>query len=108
MSLGDGLTDLMMSRLMESLRPAERQSAAHRDAYMTKCNAALAVLEAQAHQLNHEAPTIGEIAIASALAFADFRFATDNWRHGRETLAVWFTHISERASMKVTAHVDQY
>ena len=43
---------------------------------------------------------LGQIAVACALGYLDFRFADVNWRATRPRLAGWFTEFSQRASMR--------
>ncbi|CAH1661375.1 glutathione S-transferase family protein [Chelatococcus asaccharovorans] len=45
---------------------------------------------------------IGFIAIGCALAYADFRFAAEDWRQGRPQLADWYTELSSRPSFLAT------
>ena len=45
---------------------------------------------------------MGQIAVACALAYLDFRHPTSNWRHGNEALADWFAEFESRPSMQVT------
>lgn len=45
---------------------------------------------------------MGQIAVACALAYLDFRHPTSNWRHGNEALADWFAEFESRPSMQAT------
>jgi glutathione S-transferase len=47
-------------------------------------------------------PLIGEIIIACALGYRDFRYADDDWRAGRPALTDWFETIMQRESMQQT------
>ncbi|MEL6964504.1 MAG: glutathione S-transferase C-terminal domain-containing protein, partial [Pseudomonadota bacterium] len=46
---------------------------------------------------------IGTIAAAAALGYMDFRYANENWRNGRPSLAAWFDVFSKRPSIATTA-----
>ncbi len=46
--------------------------------------------------------TIGQIGIACALGYRDFRFAEVDWRSSHPKLANWFAGFAERASMTAT------
>lgn len=46
--------------------------------------------------------TIGQIAVACALSYRDFRFAEVDWRTSHPKLADWFAGFAERASMTAT------
>jgi len=67
-------------------------------------DAALAELERQASSLTAEAPTIGEIAVAAALGYLDFRWPERDWRAGRPGLGDWFDAFQARPSMAASAH----
>lgn len=59
---------------------------------------ALNQLDGEAGDL-HGPVTIGQIAVACALAYRDFRFADIDWRAGRQDLATWFAEFAQRPSM---------
>jgi len=62
---------------------------------------ALAALEDEAEALQGPV-TIGQIAVACALGYRDFRFADIDWRGGQPRLAEWFAAFAERPSMTAT------
>jgi glutathione S-transferase len=45
---------------------------------------------------------LGQIAVACALGYADFRLTRHQWRDGRPKLAKWIEAFNERPSMKAT------
>lgn len=45
---------------------------------------------------------MGQIGMACALAYLDFRHPERDWRIGREGLAVWFARFADRPSMQAT------
>ena len=106
-ALGDGLMELNVLRLGEQARPSQTRSEKHLAAFKLKTAATLDRLEAEAEDLQ-DPPRIGHIAIACALSHLDFRFAADNWRAGRPTLARWHAAFAQRPSMQTTEHVDAY
>jgi glutathione S-transferase len=63
--------------------------------------AALDQLEDEADDLNGPV-TIGQIAVACALGYRDFRFADANWRAGRPKLAAWYDVFAARPSIADT------
>ncbi len=104
-ALGDGLMSLNVLRIGEKNREA-LASAPHAAAFAAKTRATLDVLEREVATL--EPLSVGSIAIASALAHLDFRFAEDAWRDGRPALATWFAAMSQRQSMQATEPVEIY
>ena len=61
----------------------------------------LDLLESNADEL--EGPvSAGQIAVACALAYRDFRFSEIEWRLSRPKLSQWFESFYERASMQDT------
>ena len=62
---------------------------------------ALNVLEAEAPHWG-DAFMIGQVAVACALGFLDFRYKGRAWRSNRPTLAAWFETVSARASLRMT------
>ena len=45
---------------------------------------------------------MGQIAVACALGYLDFRHDARGWRDGRPALAEWFKRFAERDSMQST------
>ena len=48
---------------------------------------------------------IGDLALACALAYADFRFPELSWRTGQAALNEWYAAFAQRASMRATEFV---
>lgn len=105
-ALGDGLMDLMILWLVERAKPAERQWPDVLEACRVKFAAVADHLEREAAALASAPFTIGHVSLAAALAYADFRFAGEDWRRGRPALADWAARTSERPSVRDTAFVD--
>lgn len=105
-ALADGLLDLFILWRNERSKPAERQTQEWLDAFATKATATLDRFEQQAPQQPADALDIGEIALGSALSYADFRFAEIEWRKGRPRLAGWHAGFAERPSARATEAVN--
>lgn len=105
-ALANGLIEASVERLLESRRPTDRQWANWTERQTARMNRALDALEAAAGGLSAEAPTIAEITAGCALGYLDFRFASDNWREGRPTLARWYERFAQRPSMTATVPFD--
>lgn len=106
-ALADGILDALVLRRYEGMRPAELRSEDWLASQTRKVVRGLDALEKEAEAKALADPsgplTIGEIAIACALGYLDFRFADDDWRHNRPALASWFDDASQRPSIKNTA-----
>lgn len=63
--------------------------------------AAIDQLEAEADDLNGPV-TIGQISVACALGYRDFRFDKINWRGDHPKLAAWYETFSKRESITGT------
>jgi glutathione S-transferase len=98
----DGLLDAaILVRYETVLRPDEKRWPDWIDGQMRKLRGALAAFEADAATLG-QSLTVGEIAIACALAYLDFRYPDENWREGRPRLADFYARFAERPSMTAT------
>lgn len=102
LALADGILDASVTVRMElifhepdqlSQKLVERQE--------LSVARAIAALESEAAALSG-AVSIGQIAVACALAYRDFRFADVDWRSQSPKLADWFAGFAERASMTAT------
>jgi glutathione S-transferase len=98
-ALGDGLLDVLMMRLIERLRPEEKRSTEIVESNERKTKATLDRLETDIELLTARPHDIGHVAIGTALGYADFRFAVDNWREGRPKLAAWHAGFVERPAV---------
>lgn len=100
---GDGIADAAVLMAYEKrLRPDGQVWQDWLDAQLSKIHGACAALNTRwmSHLLGPL--DIGQIAIACALDYVDFRHPDANWRNGNDELAVWFAQFSERESMTVT------
>jgi glutathione S-transferase len=102
-ALGDGIMDAAVARMVESRLAPEKQNEAALAKNMAAVNAGLDSLE----RVNFaEIPTIGEVAVACALGYIDFRMPSLDWRPSRPKMSAWFLKFSEYSSMKATVPVN--
>lgn len=98
-ALSDGILDAVVSRLLESRRPAERQSPEAMALQERKVAQALDFAEkvdkGEAFLANDRL-TLADLAFAVALGYTDFRYAHD-WRTSHPQLAAWFNGMSKHA-----------
>jgi glutathione S-transferase len=64
---------------------------------------AMPVLERSSAGLRGDEPDIGDLSIAVALSYVDFRLSEIKWRSSSPALAAWLDQISERPAMRQTA-----
>lgn len=100
-AIGDGILDAAIGRLLEGRRSPELQSQAVADRFAKAVERSLDELEGRVDELA-EGFTIGQITIAIALEYLDFRFSADDWRASRPELKKWHESVSSRPSLKQT------
>ena len=102
-ALADGLLDAaILVRYERTLRPAELRWAQWDAGQMSKIDDCLNEIEAQATALGTVRFTIGEITIACALGYLDFRYPEVAWREGRPKAAAWYEIFSKLPAMQAT------
>lgn len=99
-TVGDGMIDAAFRWLSESWRPGDTMSPVVQALMHAKLGRCLDWLEAR--ELNAAEPLLGEITVAVALAYLDFRCDFLEWRNDRPVLAEWFAKMSERPAMQST------
>jgi glutathione S-transferase len=100
-ALGDGIMDAaVLTRYETFTRPEEARWDAWIDSQKQKFRRGLDALEAESASL--DVVDIGTLAIACALGYLDFRFADENWRASRPSLAAWFEQFAKRPSIATT------
>ena len=106
-ALGDGILDAAILGRYEILRPKEYQWQDWLDAQMRKVRGALAALEMEAEAGDLAGPlTIGQVTIACALGYLDFRYQSEAWRTKHRRLAVWADEVAQRKSIQLTVPKD--
>lgn len=100
-ALADGISDAAFSRTMERLRP-EAQRSPEWNARWT--NAILrTIAHFNANIPNRQQPDLGDIALACALDYVDFRHADLGWDAKAPALRAWLTGMLARPSLAETA-----
>lgn len=100
---GDGIMDAALLITYEGrLRPEDKQMSEWTDAQWAKIAKTCGVLNAR--WMSHLAGPLdmGQIAVACALGYLDFRHGARNWRKGNDALAAWFEEFSQRPSMQAS------
>jgi glutathione S-transferase len=101
-SLGNGLMETVLQRMMEVRRPATEQSAAFILKMEERISRVLAYLDSAVTSLEGEPIRVDQITIACALEYVDLRF-TAKWREWFPAIGAWLAEISIRPSMIATA-----
>jgi len=91
-ALGDGIMDATQPRRRELTLPQDEGRQAYIAQQQLKVTRALDALEAEADSLGM-LTTIGEITIACALGYLDFRYAHEPWRPGHPKLEAWYAKV---------------
>jgi glutathione S-transferase len=103
MMVADGLTDAMILRRQDSLRPAAQQSTAFQEKQKSKVDQSLAALEQEAASGAFEGDlTIGQVAVISAIGYLELRMPEDPWRTRYPKLADWARRFAARPSIRAT------
>ncbi|MFB0922756.1 MAG: glutathione S-transferase [Alphaproteobacteria bacterium] len=102
LAAADGILDASVHSRMEGMfHEGEAISQKFLDRQEVSVVAALDQLEGEADDLKGPV-TIGQIAVACALGYRDFRFNDMDWRAGRPNLAAWYEAFAARPSMTNT------
>lgn len=96
-ALGDGLADAAVAYVVEGRQSPPNE--AQRTRHMAAVTATLDALERSKFA---EHPTIGEIAVACALGYLDFRIPDLDWKSSRPKLSAWYARMCEYPAMKAT------
>ncbi len=100
-AIADGILDAAVGRILEGRRPQEQRSQSVSDRYRVAVTRSLDVLEQEVGKFADDF-TIGQLSVAVALGYLDFRFASEDWRIGRTALSKWFESVSSRPSLART------
>jgi glutathione S-transferase len=101
-ALGDGLLDALILWRNERERAAEAQLPVLIQAFEHKTRATLALLDEEEAALTAAPFGIGQIAVACALGYLDFRFDALGWRDIAPRLAQWHEVVMTRPSLQAT------
>ena len=108
-ALADGLLDTVVlwrvwhgERDRDPFDPTDPVQAA----FARKVTAGLDSLEDQVSSAGADTADIGDVAVACALSYLDFRWAVLGWRTGRDRLAEWHRGFEARPSMVATRIAD--
>lgn len=102
LALADGILDASVTERMEvTFHEPDAVSQKLIDRQELSVGLAIAALEREADSLAGPV-TMGQIAVACALGYRDFRFADVDWRTAHPKLADWFAGFAQRASMTAT------
>lgn len=91
-ALGDGILDASQPRRREIALPQDEGRKEYIATQRGKVERAIDKLEAEADQLGPLA-TIGDITVACALGYLDFRYPNEPWRPGHPKLEAWYTKV---------------
>jgi glutathione S-transferase len=101
-ALGDGIMDAAVGKVMEGRRPSGEQSPAFLALQDRKIARSVDWLENNVSELDGPL-NLGQIAVACALAYLDFRLPDSGWRDGHASIAAWFAEAERRESMRMTS-----
>ncbi len=100
---GDGILDAALLMTYETrLRPEELRFDEWVDGQWSKIERACAALNARWMSHLHGPMDMGQISVACALGYVDFRQGARDWRKGNDALAAWYKAFAERPSMHAT------
>jgi glutathione S-transferase len=100
-ALGDGLADAVVRRNQELRLPADRRNGELIQRQTAAIEAAFTESERDCPAWPKQ-PTIGQLAVASAIGYLDLRVPNDGWRDRYPTLARWLDAFSQRPSAQAT------
>ena len=103
-ALGDGIMDAAQPRRRELALPQDEGRTTWIAQQQGKVARSLDALEAEADSLG-DLKTYGEITIACALGYLDFRFANEPWRPGHPKLTAWYARVVALKPMAETMPV---
>lgn len=101
-AIGDGILDASQPRRREIALPQDEGRVGYIDLQRGKVTRAIDVLEKEAASLG-ALKTVGDIAVACALGYLDFRFANEPWRPGHPKLEAWYASVMGLPPMAKTA-----
>jgi glutathione S-transferase len=98
-ALADGILDAAVAKRVEAhMRPEDKRWPGWAERQGKAITRGLDVLEDECAAWGGDF-LIGQITVAVALGYLDFRFAAEDWRGGRPRLTAWYAKVSGRASV---------
>ncbi len=103
----DGIMDAAVGMIYEvRLRPEDKVFDGWLDAQWAKVSRALDALDRRWMSHLSGPLDMGQIAVACALGYLDFRHGARDWRKGHDGLANWYAGFAERPAMVATQPRD--
>jgi len=96
-ALGDGLSDAAVAWVILG-----RENPVPEAARQRQMQAVLATLDVLERVKFAADPTIGEITVACAIGYVEFRMPDLDWKSSRPNLSAWYAKLCEYPSMKAT------
>ncbi|MGY9019750.1 MAG: glutathione S-transferase N-terminal domain-containing protein [Alphaproteobacteria bacterium] len=103
-ALGDGLGEAVIGVSQEAQKPDDKRTQGVVDRQAGKANSGLAALDKQAGDFN-EPPLMGEISVACALGYMEYRDVVPGWRETYPALSGWYANILKRQSFILSTPV---
>jgi glutathione S-transferase len=97
-ALGDGIADAAVAWIILG-----RENPVPEAGRKRQMDTVLAGLDALERVKFADPPTIGEITVACAIGYVEFRMPDLDWKSSRPNLSAWYAKISELPSMRATA-----
>ncbi|HYC46746.1 MAG TPA: glutathione S-transferase family protein [Burkholderiales bacterium] len=107
LALADGMLETGVLWRSERVKPSPQQSSPTILAYERKITSALDAIENATPALDPDYVGIGDIGLAVALGYLDFRFVDIDWRARVPRTARWFETFSARPSMQATVPYEE-
>lgn len=95
-ALGDGILDATQPRRREVALPQDDGRKEYIATQQAKVTRALAALE---KEYLGDLKTIGDVAVACALGYLDFRYPHEPWRPGHPNLEAWYARVMTLPAM---------
>ncbi len=105
-ALGDGLAEAVVAVAQEGAKPGDKQTQRVLDRQGGKVARALKTLDGQAGGFR-DPPSMGEIAVACALGYMEYRGVAEGWRGDHPALTAWYDSICARPSFAETVPADR-
>lgn len=100
---GRALIDASFGTVIERRFSAAGARSELAERWLAATERAIPLLEKEADRLGSSAPDLGDLAIAVALSYIDFRLPEVRWQARQPRLAAWLGEMTARASMRETA-----